>query len=376
MTKGHCSRSIDYFQHIVQLMGSADGIAVQSPWASNDAAAGVAEDGDGGGAADHGAEAIHGAGTLFSFCVDVEEAQDEPLSSPCALARPIAATDVKAAVSGSQAQAHEEKLPAERSSLAEPVRSGGGKKVAPTRSADSGATTDCQPLAVTVVVVDDELLNRMVLITKLKQCEGTIQELLGEGKGEGRIKGWASEQLSMETVQAEHAESALALMRGKFEAHSQLGCLEAAGGSTRHVHIILLDEHMESSGGVLKGSESIGNFRRLAEKHGCAQPVVVVSSGNCTRADTKLYLKEGCDSVWPKPYPTGDQIAADCAKWICSSLKLREVDLDRCGLRGPCGVSDSTEAQFPAGADPNVLRGATSTQNLQYRGPPAVTCNL
>ena len=333
-------------------MGSKQGIAVQSPWQDSDHARAPAADGDGV-AAEAKAAAEPGAGTLFSFCVDVEEVKDEPFS-PRLLVQPIAATELVPVLSKSQVQADSGKLHAERCTPAQPVESG-GRKVAPVLAPCDEPTTQCQPVKVTVVVVDDELLNRMVLITKLKQSEGAIHKLVCEGReGEGR-EGWEREPFSMDIVQAEHAESALALMRGKFEEHSQQDCMEAAG-AIRHVHIILLDEHMESSGGVLKGSESIGHFRRLAEKHGCAQPVVVVSSGNCTKQDTKLYLKEGSDAVWPKPYPNGEQIAADCATWICSRLDLSKLDLDSRGLRGPCGVvvGDSVVTSFTSGADGNV----------------------
>ena len=92
---------------------------------------------------------------MFSFCVDVEEVKDEPLS-PRLLVQPIAATELVPVLSKSQVQADSGKLHAERCTPAQPVESG-GRKVAPVLAPCDEPTTQCQPVKVTVVVVDDAI---------------------------------------------------------------------------------------------------------------------------------------------------------------------------------------------------------------------------
>jgi CheY-like chemotaxis protein len=97
-----------------------------------------------------------------------------------------------------------------------------------------------------------------------------------------------------------------------------------------HVDVVLLDEHMQSSGGVLKGSEAIAHFRRLAQEHGFPQPVLVINSGNCSAVDHEHYREMGADAVWPKPYPSCEQIVRDVSVWIHTAL-LRSSRSDRPG---------------------------------------------
>jgi CheY-like chemotaxis protein len=135
----------------------------------------------------------------------------------------------------------------------------------------------------------------------------------------------------MEIVQAENAEMALAAMRGQLEKRKAVAAAAAAaaaaagaseGGQPTTVDVILLDEHMQSSGGLLKGSEAIAHFRRLARSHDCEQPFIVINSGNCTADDVKGYIAMGADAVWPKPYPASAQMTADIAGWIRSTAGL------------------------------------------------------
>ena len=72
----------------------------------------------------------------------------------------------------------------------------------------------------------------------------------------------------------------------------------------------------QSSGGVLKGTEAMPHLRALARKHGEQQPVIVLSSGNCSNLERALYLEMGADATWPKPYPAGEAMAADLVQWM------------------------------------------------------------
>jgi CheY-like chemotaxis protein len=162
------------------------------------------------------------------------------------------------------------------------------------------------PVILRVLVVDDELLNRMVLSKKLQQAK--------EALAYGLFGAVAPNALALHVTDAEHAEQALSHMEARL--------LEQPGaGSESHtVDIVLLDEHMKSSGGILKGSEAIAHFRKLADQHGHKQPFVVINSGNCTKQDAANYLKMGADAVWPKPYPAGAKMAVDIAEWVRSRI--------------------------------------------------------
>jgi CheY-like chemotaxis protein len=154
-------------------------------------------------------------------------------------------------------------------------------------------------VSVNVLVVDDELLNRMVLMTKLRQSKDSIRtRLFGHQV--------SASKLTIECNEAEHAEQALGMMCNRF------GGNEASAT----IDLIFLDEHMQSSGGVMKGSEAIGHFRRLADSHGRKQPFIVINSGNCTKQDTAGYLEMGADAVWPKPFPSATEISIDVATWV------------------------------------------------------------
>ena len=150
-------------------------------------------------------------------------------------------------------------------------------------------------VSVNILVVDDELLNRMVLLTKLRQSKGSIcDRLLG------------ATELTMECNEAENAEQALDMTCRRF----------GGTAASATIDIIFLDEHMQSSGGVLRGSEAIIHFRRLTDTHGRKQPFIVINSGNCTKQDTAGYLKMGASAVWPKPFPSAPEIAIDLATWV------------------------------------------------------------
>ena len=189
------------------------------------------------------------------------------------------------------------------------------------------------------MVVDDELLNRMVLLTKLRQCEERVRERLGTA---GR--GLAACQFSIEIEQAEHAEMGLVVMHDMIEARQKQKAKDLV-----QIDIIILDQNMESSGGILKGkqncrcrqlcpgpnphemtgTEAMTHFRQLAQKHGAKQPVIVLSSGNCSPIDLQRYTDMGADVTWRKPYPTGDLVVESLVEWVIQDCKSSVVPIGR-----------------------------------------------
>lgn len=252
-------------QHIVHLMGCPSGISVRSPWKWQQES----------GEAPIANEKV-GAGSRFSFSVVPKnltfkmDAEKVGASGPSPTSSPRSPT------------------------LVSPIR---------------------KHVKATIMVVDDELLNRMVLLSKLRQCEERVRGQLGADRS-----GLAGEpdacRFSMEVVQAEHAEMALVMMHDKIEARQKQGATDVV-----HVDIVILDEHMESSGGILKGTEAVTHIRQLAQKHGEKQPVVVLSSGNCSQADRQRYTAMGADATWPKPYPTGDLVVESLVEWVLVDRK-------------------------------------------------------
>ena len=265
-------------QHLVFLMGSQSGISVQSP---------ICEGGD------------SKAGTVFSFCVEPKDLQFCSDGSPSPPSRDQHSPNVD--------QAEIELMPL--SSIRKHARA-------------------------TIMVVDDEHLNRMVLCSKLRQCEQEINNRLGATGSDTKVHGSTSGvqhasacRFSMDVVQAEHAEMALDLMRARVEVRQKQKAKTALSASMPRssteqyeddcdVYIIFLDQHMESSGGVLKGTDALPRFRQLAQRYAERQPVIVLTSGNCSTADQQRYTEMGADFAWPKPYPTSDVIAASISQWI------------------------------------------------------------
>ena len=258
-------------QHLVFLMGSRSGISVQSPYCPGDS-----------------------AGAMFSFSVipkDLQFGADTPL------------------------------IP---TSSKQPSRVQHSPKILPMSSISNRIRAN-------IMVVDDEQLNRMVLLSKLRQCEQGINDRLGAiGSDTAHSHTPGAEQVachfSMEVVQAEHAEMALSMVHARVEARQkktagrvvledyELNTADAI--SEVDIDIIFLDQHMESSGGVLKGTDALPRFRQLAQSHDCSQPVIVLTSGNCSKADQERYTEMGADFAWPKPYPAGDAIADSISQWI------------------------------------------------------------
>ena len=66
----------------------------------------------------------------------------------------------------------------------------------------------------------------------------------------------------------------------------------------------------------MKGTDALARFRQLARNHDEQQPVIVLTSGNCSKVDQQRYTEMGADFAWPKPYPAGDAIAESLSQWI------------------------------------------------------------
>jgi CheY-like chemotaxis protein len=88
-----------------------------------------------------------------------------------------------------------------------------------------------------------------------------------------------------------------------------LAKMEVVGYSS--VELIIVDEHMDSVGGCLRGSEATKALR----DRGC-KAWVVACSGNCLPQDTVAYEKAGASYCWPKPYPDTASIREHLLEWF------------------------------------------------------------
>jgi signal transduction histidine kinase len=135
--------------------------------------------------------------------------------------------------------------------------------------------------ALTVLLVEDDTLNVMIMTAKLNQLSTVC----------GHI-----------TIKVAHSgEDALALYDEELEGL---------------VSLIIMDEHLQQGGGTLKGTETTKQLRGK----GC-KAVIVACSGNCLAADTAPYLEAGSTAAWPKPYPDNAKITDDLLRWFGEGLE-------------------------------------------------------
>ena len=73
--------------------------------------------------------------------------------------------------------------------------------------------------------------------------------------------------------------------------------------------VVVCDQHMETAGGVMKGTDFVSVLHR--KEFQPRSPVAVLASGNNEEADVITYHACGADIVWPKPYPPALQMARD-----------------------------------------------------------------
>jgi CheY-like chemotaxis protein len=180
---------------------------------------------------------------------------------------------------------------AQRSALMDVVATGSAAKLQVPRSLGKLGLVPCavnRNLAFKFLIVDDDMVNRLIMSQKLTMAK--------EFKG-----------LSAECDQAEHGEAAL----------QKLHKLHANGGT--QYDVLIFDEHMEGSGGKLKGSEVIRKLRQ----EGC-ESVIVSCSVSCSESNgagesnTGDFLSAGADICWTKPFPSPDQMYLDLGRFLHS----------------------------------------------------------
>jgi CheY-like chemotaxis protein len=137
-----------------------------------------------------------------------------------------------------------------------------------------------------VLIVEDDKLNCMIMDTKLRQAMPSAAS--------------CSTSITIEVVHT--GEAALDKFREGVE-RSEPHAFD--------LDLVLMDEHMESAGGKLKGSETTKLLREMGMRG-----VIVACSGNCLADDRTLYLAAGASHVWPKPYPNAAEIGVDLQNWF------------------------------------------------------------
>jgi CheY-like chemotaxis protein len=75
--------------------------------------------------------------------------------------------------------------------------------------------------------------------------------------------------------------------------------------------LVLMDEHLSPDPCQLRGTQVI-QLMRAAGYVGA----VVSCSGNCTEADKDSYKEAGANAVWPKPFPTPEDMMQDLCEWV------------------------------------------------------------
>jgi signal transduction histidine kinase/CheY-like chemotaxis protein len=142
---------------------------------------------------------------------------------------------------------------------------------------------DAPPLVLTSVpshlrflLIEDDDLNCMILRTSI---EAGFHGLSGA---------------TVTTTHAKNAEEALGLL---------------GDGPMCAYDVVVCDQHMETSGGVMKGTEFISALHKMYCQS--RAPVVVLASGNTDEADIEHYHACGADVVWSKPYPSAPTLVGD-----------------------------------------------------------------
>ena len=130
-----------------------------------------------------------------------------------------------------------------------------------------------------VLLVDDDPMNRTIMKFKLQKS-----------------KPFAS--LGLVCEEAATGEECLSQFHAKKDSGSPLWDL------------VMMDEHLSPDPCQLRGTQVI-QLMRAAGYEGA----VVSCSGNCTQADKDSYVEAGANAVWPKPFPTPEDIMRDLLDW-------------------------------------------------------------
>jgi CheY-like chemotaxis protein len=146
---------------------------------------------------------------------------------------------------------------------------------------------DSVPRHLRFLVIEDDDLNSLIMRTSI---ETGFHKLLGGA-------------VATTTTHAKNGEEAMRLI---------------GDGSSCAYDVVVCDQHMEASGGEMKGTDVVSALRAL--KFQSRPPVAVLASGNTGEAEIVTYRECGADIVWPKPYPSALQIARD----IVAQLHKRE----------------------------------------------------
>ena len=77
--------------------------------------------------------------------------------------------------------------------------------------------------------------------------------------------------------------------------------------------LIIMDENMQETGGVLLGSETTVLIRKREGGDG-HRALIIANSGNCTEEDREMGRKSGQDGFWEKPLPSAEQMLQDVAR--------------------------------------------------------------
>ena len=146
---------------------------------------------------------------------------------------------------------------------------------------------DSVPRHLRFLVIEDDDLNSLIMRTSIET--GFRKLLVGA--------------VATTTTHAKNGEEAMRLI---------------GDGSSCAFDVVVCDQHMEASGGEMKGTDLVSALRAL--KFQSRAPVAVLASGNTSEAEIVTYRECGADIVWPKPYPSALQIARD----IVAQLHKRE----------------------------------------------------
>ena len=79
------------------------------------------------------------------------------------------------------------------------------------------------------------------------------------------------------------------------------GVIERVCDSQQRYDILFLDEHYETAGGKLRGSEVLGVLKARVSPE--QMPVLITTSGNCLPEDVAYYSSCGADDTFGKPLP-------------------------------------------------------------------------
>mgnify|MGYP003328608125 FL=1 len=79
------------------------------------------------------------------------------------------------------------------------------------------------------------------------------------------------------------------------------GVIERVCDSQQKYDILFLDEHYETAGGKLRGSEVLGVLKARVSPE--QMPVLITTSGNCLPEDVAYYSSCGADDTFGKPLP-------------------------------------------------------------------------